>query len=362
MPGPLLCAEDYQPAYTSRYADQIGVAVVGCGEVCVQAHLPAYMRYGYRVLAACDIVAERARAAAEEFSIPAWTSDLDTVLSNPDIQVLDVAVHPGQRRELISRIAAAGKHVLSQKPLAATLEEAQEIVDICEREGVILMVNQQARWASPHRALRVLLDRGLLGHLYSVMHFNRDFQDFRGSWFVRTPYATTLDHGIHYFDLCRYFTGRNPSRVKATMTMTPGQDAVTPMIHTVLCEYEPDALVMSTLHFNNIVRAKSSHKHEWYLDGTLGSACATLTDLRFASAESPDELHVIELAGRWYIDAFAAALGEMLDAVATGRAPATSGRDHLDSLRIAFAAIQSAESGETVELSAPLVAGNARDD
>lgn len=349
MPEPLLRPEDYQPAYTSAHAGELGIALVGCGNIAVEAHLPAYARYGCRVLAVCDVVPRKAREAAERFDIPRWTDELDTVLADPAVHVIDLTVQPHQRFEVIKRAAAAGKHVLTQKPLALTLDEARASVELCEEAGVILMVNQQARWAPPHRALRTLVDRGLLGHLYSVMHFYRDFQDFTGSWFVRLPYATTLEHGIHYFDLSRYFTGRMPVRVKAAMAMTPGQLAVTPMIHTVLCEYEPGAGLVTTLHFNNIVRASSSHRYEWHLDGTHGSASATLDELRFARADAPDVQHVVPIEGRWYIDAFAAAMAEMLDAVATGRQPVTSGRDHLESLRLAFAAIRSFESGDTVD-------------
>ncbi|MEU5896771.1 Gfo/Idh/MocA family protein [Streptomyces venezuelae] len=358
MPDPLLRAEDYRPAYTSPHADELGIAVVGCGNIAVEAHLPAYARYGYRVVAVCDVVPEKARAAAERFGVPVWTDDLDVVLADPAVHVIDLTVQPHQRLEPIKRAAAAGKHVLTQKPLAVSFDEAQAAVELCESAGVVLMVNQQARWAAPHRALRVLVERGMLGHLYSVLHFYRDFQDFTGSWFVRMPYATTLEHGIHYFDLTRYFTGRMPVRVKAAMTMTPGQLAVTPMIHTVLCEYEPDADLVATLHFNNIVRAAVSHRYEWHLDGTHGSASATLDELRFTRADTPDVQHVVPIEGRWYIDAFAASMAEMLDAVATGRPPVTSGRDHLQSLRLAFSAIRSFESGAAVE---PLPGGSAGD-
>ncbi|HET6860568.1 MAG TPA: Gfo/Idh/MocA family oxidoreductase, partial [Streptomyces sp.] len=349
MPDPLLRPEDYRPTYTSPHGDEVGIALVGCGNIAVEAHLPAYARYGYRVRAVCDVVAEKARAAAERFDVPLWTDELDVVLADPAIHVIDLTVQPHQRFEVIKRAAAAGKHVLSQKPLALTLDEARASVELCEDAGVVLMVNQQARWAAPHRALRVLIDRGMLGHLYSVMHLYRDFQDFTDSWFVRLRYATALEHGIHYFDLSRYFTGRMPVRVKAAMTMTPGQLAVTPMIHTVLCEYEPGADLLTTLHFNNIVRASSSHRYEWHLDGTQGSASATLDELRFSRAEAPDVQHVVPIEGRWYIDAFAASMAEMLDADATGRRPVTSGRDHLESLRLAFSAIASHESGDAVD-------------
>jgi predicted dehydrogenase len=194
--------------------------------------------------------------------------------------------------------------------------------------------------------LKLLVERGDLGHLYSVLHVYRDFQDFEGSWFVQTPYATTLDHGVHYFDLLRHFTERVPSVVKAGAAMVPGQLGVSPMIHTVVCEYDSEDALLATLHFNNIVSARSSHHYEWHLDGTLGSASATLTHLRVSGADR--ESRLTELEGSWYVDAFAAAMAEMLDAVVTGRTPLTSGRDHLDSLQIAMDAIRSATTGTAV--------------
>ena len=81
----------------------------------------------------------------------------------------------------------------------------------------------------------------MLGHLYSVLHVHRSFQDVPGSWYVRLEHFNIVDHGIHYIDLTRYFTGRTPVRVKATTTSVPGQVAVSPMIYSILLEYAPAA-------------------------------------------------------------------------------------------------------------------------
>ena len=83
------------------------------------------------------------------------------------------------------------------------------------------------------------------------------------------------DAVLEVVDLARYFTGRTPSRLKATTTYVPGQHAVSPMIYTMVCEYEPEAKLMSTLHFNNIAPARPLHHYLWYLDGTDGSALIT---------------------------------------------------------------------------------------
>lgn len=343
--------EDYRPSPPSEdVRRRFGIAIVGCGGIARHAHLPAYRDFGYRVVAACDVVEENARRAAKDFNIPFWTTRLEEVLERPDVDVIDLAVHAAQRLPLVEKIAAAQKPILSQKPFALNVADAQRMVAICRESGVTLMINQQARWAPAHRALKLLLDRGILGHLYSVLHVNRSFQDTPGSWFVTLENFNIVDHGIHYIDLSRYFTGRTPRRVKATTTRVPEQIAVTPMIYSILCEYEPDAQVMTTLHFNNIVQTRAMHRYEWFLDGTKGSACASQTELVVSFKDCPEYRQVFAVQGRWFPDAFGGSMGEMLRALAEGREPMTSGRDNLDSIRIAYAAVESSNTGRTVEL------------
>ena len=111
-------------------------------------HLPAYSKFGYRIVAACDVIEEKAQTAAEEYGIPFWTANIETVMDRRDVDIVDLAVRPEHRLAAVEQLAAAGKHILSQKPLAPTLAEAERIVEICQEAGITLMINQQARWAS----------------------------------------------------------------------------------------------------------------------------------------------------------------------------------------------------------------------
>jgi predicted dehydrogenase len=343
---------DYRPAPPpADIVEQFPIGVVGCGGIMRGAHLPAYRAFGYRVVAACDVVEAQARRAADQFGIPRATSRLEDLLDDPQIKVIDLAVHASQRRPLIERIAAAGKHLLSQKPFALTYQDARQMVEVCERAGVTLMVNQQARWAPAHRALRLVLESGALGHVYSVLHVIRSFQDVPGSWPVQLPHFNIVDHGIHYLDLTRYFTGLTAVQVKATTTMVPGQQAVTPMIYSILLEYAPEAQLMSTLHFNNLVRVpRALGRNEWLIDGTDGAAVASQSELRVATRDLPEKSQTLALQGAWFPEAFGGSMGELLTALAQGRVPATSGRDNLESLKLALAAVESSESGRAVQL------------
>lgn len=344
--------ERYRPAAPTREIIEANpIGVVGCGGIMRGAHLPAYRTFGYRVLAACDVVEENARAAADQFGIPRYTSKIDEVLDDPQIRVIDLAVHASERRPVVEKIAAAGKHILSQKPFALNYDDARHMVEVCEAAGVTLMVNQQARWAPAHRALKLVLETALLGHLYSVMHVNRSFQDVPGTWYAALEHFTIVDHGIHYIDLSRYFTGRTPVRVKATTTLVPGQAAVSPMIYTILCEYPPAAQLMSTLHFNNIVQVRGAlGRYEWFLDGTEGSAVASQTELAVATKQDPQRKQVFALQGSWFPEAFGGSMGELLTALAEGRPPQTAGRDNLNSVKMAYAAVESSQTGRAVDL------------
>src|SRR5438477_212350 len=166
------------------------------------------------------------------------------------------------------------------------------------------------------------------------------------------PEVQIVDHGIHYIDLSRFFTGRTPVCVKATTTNVPGQAAVSPMIYSILCEYESGAQVMTTLHFNNLIAASGLHRYEWFMDGTEGSLVASQSEVAVCLKENPEAKITFPVRGRWFPDAFGGSMGEMMRALAEDREPQTSGRDNLSSIRIAYAAVESSSTGEAVELGA----------
>ena len=351
--------EEYLPAPPpADVVQRYGIAVVGCGGIARSSHLPAYARFGYRVVAACDLVEENAQRAAETYNIPFWTTDLDEVLDRADVDIIDLAVRPSDRLELVERIAPSGKHILSQKPLAPTFAEAQRIVEVCENGGITLMVNQQARWAPYHKAMKVLIDRDVLGPLFSVVHVHRQNQDDADSPDRYVPDVTMIDNGVHYVDLSRYFTGRTPSRVRASAALKPGQYSKAPMMYTILCEYDPNDL-MATLHFNNIATGLHHSPYLWFLDGPKASASiaryGTLregrTELAVAFADGPDNRQVFNIQGQWSPEAWGGAMAEMLSALAERREPQASGRDNLSSIRATTAAVESYWSGRTVEVS-----------
>jgi 1,5-anhydro-D-fructose reductase (1,5-anhydro-D-mannitol-forming) len=135
---------------------QIGWAVVGCGWVARDYVIPAIRAAANgRVVALCD------RDPGELGSL--GTSDLSAVLANPDVQVVYVATPNDQHRPVVTACAAAGKHVLCEKPMATSSAEAAAMVETCAQAGVTLGIAFDQRFHAAHRHLRALVAKGALG-------------------------------------------------------------------------------------------------------------------------------------------------------------------------------------------------------
>ncbi len=97
------------------------------------------------------ILSARVRGAKPIFPSARVTDDFDSVLRDPNVRVLDIATHADVRLDLMRRALNADKHVLSQKPFVENLDDGRELVELGERRGLKLAVNQNGRWA-PHLA------------------------------------------------------------------------------------------------------------------------------------------------------------------------------------------------------------------
>lgn len=148
------------------------VGIIGCGNVALGFHLPAYQALPevYEVVGLVDPTPERlelGRVAAglTDAQIHAEASEL---LVRDDIDVVDVCTPQHLHREVVVAAAAAGKHVLCEKPVAATPEDAAAMVAAAEHHGVVLGVVHNYLFFPEVRALRALVDSGELGAIRTV--------------------------------------------------------------------------------------------------------------------------------------------------------------------------------------------------
>jgi predicted dehydrogenase len=195
---------------------KLKVAVIGCGSIAKYRHLPEYhLNNQVELVAVCDIVAERAEEMAAQYGAKAFT-DYKEVFKLEGIDAISVCL-PNYLHAPVSIAALnAGKHVLCEKPMATSKEEAEAMIQAAKANDKKLMIAHNQRFVSSHQKAKEILDLGKLGKIYS---FKTTFGhpgpegwsvDGAGSWFFNKEKAfigAMGDLGVHKADLMRYLIG-----------------------------------------------------------------------------------------------------------------------------------------------------------
>ncbi|MGJ3242748.1 MAG: Gfo/Idh/MocA family protein [Opitutales bacterium] len=333
----------YQPPRPKRYQPKIGL--LGCGTI-TGVHLDGYRKAGFNVVALCDLNRAAAEKRRQEFFPDADVlTDPQALLGRKDIEVVDIALHPGDRLPLIEAAITAGKHVLSQKPFVLNLDDGERLADLADSHGVKLAVNQNGRWAPYFRYTREAVRQGLIGSLQSIVFaLNWDHSRIKGSVFEKIHHVILYDFAIHWFDMVNLLVGeRAIGPVTAQVAVADDQPVAPPLLAAAQL---PFAGGFASLTFDAYSRYdRLQQMVVTGSDGTIRCQGGNVTarDLSLtteAGTVRPD------LEGDWLPDGFAGTMGELLCAIEEGRQPENNARDNLSSLALCFAAIRAAETGQ----------------
>ncbi|MFL6562918.1 MAG: Gfo/Idh/MocA family protein, partial [Bacillus sp. (in: firmicutes)] len=196
--------------------EKLRVGVIGCGSIAQHRHLPEYKaNKNVELVAVCDSNEERAREVAEKFGAEAYTS-FEELLKNAEVDAVSVCT-PNYLHAPISIAALnAGVHVLCEKPMATSTEEAEAMIAAAKESGKKLMIGHNQRFVPSHQRARRLIESGEIGKIYS---FRTAFGhggpegwsvDGKESWFFQKDKAfvgAMGDLGVHKTDLLRYVLG-----------------------------------------------------------------------------------------------------------------------------------------------------------
>lgn len=217
---------------TTSSSRRIGVALIGAGMI-AQTHIEALSaaKSGLQLKAILSRTPDMARYlnAYYDGPSPVFTSDLAQITNDPTIDFVIVATPPSVRIDLITTLAQAGKHILLEKPVARTLAEAKEVVQICQTAGVTLGVLFQFRKRAPSLMAHRILAKGRLGRLGHVeisvpLWRSQAYYDELGrGTYARDGGGVLLTQAIHTLDLALSFTGPVAS-VQAMTATTPLHD------------------------------------------------------------------------------------------------------------------------------------------
>jgi D-apiose dehydrogenase len=299
------------------------IAVVGCGGVSGM-HFEGYSAHPgrVRVVAACDPVAERREWAEREHKVPQTFSSIEDLL---DYDGWDVAVvcTPSQVREsAVAALAGSGKHVLAEKPLSDTYEEAGRLVTLCANAGVTLAVNQNFRDHYAFGIAAKLIAAGEIGSVLGISHRDLMYRQDRG-WRIQMKRHALSVMGVHWLDGFRQLIDGSATRVWAQTYSSPAID----------CAGETDAFVQ--IEFGSIPvsyvqsfssRAGTTETIVFGDKGTLRFDYGTLARITGDGTAEWANPH----AGQGKPESTYLSLNRLLEAIEAGEQPSNSGRDNLD--------------------------------
>jgi UDP-N-acetyl-2-amino-2-deoxyglucuronate dehydrogenase len=208
----------------SGAAAPVRIALVGCGRISAN-HLEAIERVdGLALAAVCDTVEERARAAGERYGVP-WFRSYDQLLAEAPCDAVAVATPSGLHPQHGIAAAQAGKHVISEKPMAISLAGADALVKACDDAGVHLFVVKQNRLNPAIQLLKRAVDKNRFGRLYlanCTVRWTRPQEYYeqapwRGTW--EFDGGAFMNQASHYVDLIQWLVGPVESVIAKTATL-----------------------------------------------------------------------------------------------------------------------------------------------
>lgn len=194
-------------------SDRLRTAIVGCGKV-AGTHALAYQTLdNSELVAVCDVAPERAQAFAQALDVNAYT-DLAEMLKCEKVDVLSICTQHTQHPAAVEIAAAAGVHVISEKPLAVDLVSCDRAIAAARSAGIKLGVISQRRWYEPVQRMRQAIDAGKLGKPVLAIVTMLGWREpayyrsdpWRGTWKGEGG-GVVVSQAPHYLDLLSWFMG-----------------------------------------------------------------------------------------------------------------------------------------------------------
>ena len=339
---------------------ELKAALVGCGAMS-RAWLQAAAKIpDLRIVGLADLDSARAEGRAREFGLKdaVIARDADRLIEQckPDL-LFDVVV-PSARHGVVSAGLAAGSHVLSEKPMAESLDDARDLVARAKKAGRIHAVVQNRRYVAGVRRIARALKAGAIGELASV-HADFFLAPHFGGFREEMDHVLLLDMAIHTFDAFRCMTGLAASGVTCREWNPPNSWYRQGSSAAAIFELETGAIFAYRGSWC-ATGLPTSWESAWRFVGAKGSLVWDAPNSIRIEALAPgdrnglfDPVAPVEpppLAPDDRIDGHFGVLSDFVAAVRAGSEPETASRDNIRSLAMVFGAIESAEAGRRVSI------------
>jgi predicted dehydrogenase len=325
-----------------------GIGILGCGRF-AENHFRAYPTLAPRAkwVAACHTERSRPRLdeVCDEHDIPLRFTDVEEFAACDEVDVVAVVTPPHVRLEVIRPLLEAGKHVMVAKPFTEGIDEAREIVELADRYGCQLAVDQNARWSRAVMHMRELIEGGRIGTpTYAII--NHCYWRDSVGWRSETDRLAMAIMGVHHLDSFRWLLLDEPAAVSCITAARPTLSSRGENETTAIVEFRNGAMATMTHSWSS--RSRSATDFQQF-DGPLGSIILRGRGEVTLSTEEGEESWTFEPEGGGANIARSVSL--LLDSIESGQPPPHSGRDNLMTMALLDACYRSAEEKRRIEIS-----------
>ncbi len=339
---------------------QFGVAIIGCG-IISNSHVKAYQAFPdqCKIKAVCDLVPEKASKLASSIgSDVMFYTKIKDLLAREDIDVVSVCTPPFAHKEAVIESVKAGKHVLCEKPLAASLEDCDDMIKAAKKYNRKLAVSLQYRHRKDFNQMKHLLDSGSIspitfGQLNGLYWRGDSYYDvnWRGKWDTECG-GVTINHEIHMLDIFLWLMG--------------DVESVSAEIETVSHDIEVEDLSMAVMRFTNgsigQVNGSVSSVINDITMSISGKSKAVSFPLKYHALkeneggfpvldpEGIDELKRIGSEIQEGMNGHTGSVNDLFTAILTNKEPKVNGEEGRKVIEVITAIYQSATSGQQVSL------------
>ncbi|OGS22248.1 MAG: hypothetical protein A2252_06720 [Elusimicrobia bacterium RIFOXYA2_FULL_39_19] len=343
---------------------EIGFGIIGCGTIASWHINGIENTKGAKLVAVCDRSEDKAKKTASEKNVDYYTG-LGEMLKRKDLDVVCICTPSSLHTEQAIAAAQAGKHVITEKPMAITLEKANRMIDVCKKNKVKLSCVFQLRFTEPYAKIKKVIDSGELGKLtlgdcYLKYYRSQAYYDsagWRGTWEFDGGGAL-MNQGIHMIDLLQWYMGPVESvfghcktlarkievedTAAAVIKFKNGAIGVIEGTTSVFPSNIPHRL---ELHGDRgSIMFSGSGLARWEVEGPDGKVIDKLQDTAKETQKAITKPTDISWEGHQQV------IGDMVSAIKENREPVVTGEDGKKALEIILAIYESSKTGKEIKL------------
>lgn len=299
---------------------------------------------------------EKAEKVARKFGIPRVYDNAGELFANEkDLDFIDVLTDVDTHLKFSTMGAENGLHVVCQKPLAPTHEDAKKILDVCQRNHVKLFVNENFRWQLPLRKAKAALESGEIGKPFKArVTFCSAFPVFENQPFLAELDQFILtDIGSHILDVCRFFVGEAKNlqcKIKRVNPKIKGED-----VANVFMEMENGVHCYAEMSYASILEKESFPETFILIEGSDGSIKMEHDFTLKVTTREGTRVEKVEPVMYPWVDPDYAVIHssivdtqrDILNGIRGGKAE-TTGEDNFKTVQLVWDCYKSAETGEII--------------